>query len=72
MQGNYDRHSYNPYETLDDEMSLDANDPMNYDPDPDDEDLEDDVDEAYFGEVYELEDGLEDPHDYWDAQPSLY
>ena len=40
MQGNYDRHSYNPYETLDDEMSLDANDPMNYD--PEDEDLEDD------------------------------
>ena len=70
MQGNYDRHSYNPHETLDDEMSLDANDPMNYD--PEDEDLESDVDEAYFGEVYELEDNYSDPHDYWDAQPSLY
>ena len=70
MQGNYDRNSYNPYETLDDEMSLDANDPMNYD--PEDEDLEDDVDDAYFGEVYELEDDYSDPHDYWDAQPGLY
>ena len=70
MQGNYDRHSYNPYQTLDDEMSLDANDPMNYD--PEDEDLEDDVDDAYFGEVYELEDNYSDPHDYWDSQPGLY
>ena len=70
MQGNYARHSYHPYETLDDEMSLDANDPMNYD--PEDEDLEDDVDDAYFGEVYELEDDYSDPHDYWDAQPGLY
>ena len=70
MQGNYDRHSYNQYETLDDEMSIDANDPMNYD--PEDEDLEDDVDDAYFGEVYELEDDYSDPHDYWDAQPGLY
>ena len=70
MQGNYDRYSYNPYETLDDEMSLDANDPMNYD--PEDEDLESDVDEAYFGEVYELEDNYSDPHDYWDSQPGLY
>ena len=70
MQGNYDRNSYNPYETLDDEMSLDANDPMNYD--PEDEDLEDDVDDAYFGEVYELEDDYSGPHDYWDAQPGLY
>ena len=70
MQGNYARPSYHPYETLDDEMSLDANDPMNYD--PEDEDLEDDVDDAYFGEVYELEDDYSDPHDYWDAQPGLY
>ena len=45
MQGNYDRHSYNPYETLDDEMSLDANDPMNYD--PEDEDLEDDYSDPH-------------------------
>ena len=43
---------------------------MNYD--PEDEDLEDDVDDAYFGEVYELEDDYSDPHDYWDAQPGLY
>ena len=70
MQVVYDRHSYHPYDTLDDEMSLVANDPMNYDPVV--EDLEDDVDDAYFGDVYELEDDYSDPHDYWDAQPGLY